>query len=375
MRILRTGKWTALGWLVCLLLLTSVSGIARAEPYLAIQNGYTCSNCHVNPTGGGMRTTFGDIFAQTLLPAYAAPSGSPVWTGQLLQQVLRLGGDVRTDFARTSTPHSSTVQQFSLEQARVYTDISIIPDRLGVYVDQLIAPGTQNMEAYVRYGNPANWYLKAGHFYLPFGWRLQDQSAFVREVTGINMNTPDTGAEFGLKRGRLEWQIDASNGAANQASTGQNSGGGSGYMATTQLIYTHTSWRLGLAGSHTQSKVAGDRDMGGLFAGLRTGPVAWLGEADVVRQAGYADGAHTLLPMIGEMDWLVHKGNNLKLTYEFYDPNTHVGHDQQTRWSIVDEFTPLPFLQIRAGFRRGQGIPQNNAQNRTLAFIEAHGFF
>ena len=231
MRILRTGKCTALGWLVCLLSLTSVSGIARAEPYLAIQNGYTCSNCHVNPTGGGMRTTFGDIFAQTLLPAYAAPSGSPVWTGQLLQQVLRLGGDVRTDFARTSTSHSSTVQQFSLEQARVYTDISIIPDRLGVYVDQLIAPGTQNMEAYVRYGNPANWYLKAGHFYLPFGWRLQDQSAFVREVTGINMNTPDTGAEFGLKRGRLKWQIDASNGAANQASSGQNSGGGSGYMA------------------------------------------------------------------------------------------------------------------------------------------------
>jgi hypothetical protein len=364
--------------------LALVSRVAVAEPYIAIQQGYKCIQCHVNPTGGGLRTTFGDVFAENVLPAKTLPPGSPVWTGQVVQDIVRIGGDLRTDWSRTTEPQAPTVQAFALEQARVYADVSVIPNLLGVYVDEQIAPGTQTMEAYLRYGDTSNWYLKAGHFYLPFGWRLQDQTAFVREVTGVNMNTPDTGVEFGLERQHLEWQFDITNGAANTSSTtstststgtSTGSSGGEGYMLTTQLLYTQSIWRIGAAGAHTQSNVAGNRDMSGLFAGLRTGPVAWLGEVDVVRQAGYSDGTHTMVPMLGEMDWEFLKGSNLKLTYEFYDPDVHVAHNQETRWSALYELTPIPFLQIRTGYRRYQGIPQDNAQNETLAFVEAHGFF
>ena len=54
---------------------------------------------------------------------------------------------------------------------------------------------------------------------LPFGLRLQDQSAFVRQVTGINMATPDQGVEFGWLKGHWDAQLAASNGTAGGAGT------------------------------------------------------------------------------------------------------------------------------------------------------------
>jgi hypothetical protein len=341
--------------------------VAVAEPYLAVQQGYKCVACHVNPTGGGLRNSFGLVFAENVMPATTLPASAPAWLGQVLQDIVRIGGDLRTDWSRTVVPHSPTQQQFALEQFRLYADVSVIPNLLGVYVDEQVAPGAaQTMEAYARYGDTSNWYLKAGRFYLPFGWRLQDQTALVRQATGINMTTPDNGVEFGLERANWSGQLDVTNGAA-------NSGTGSGYQVTGQLVRVQSVWRIGAASSFTRAD-AGNRQMYGLFAGVKTGPIAWLGEADLVRQAGFSDGTRTMIPILAEADWEICKGNNLKLAYEYSDPDRNVANNAQTRWSVVYELTPIPFLQARAGFRRYQGIPQNNLQNETFGFLELHAF-
>jgi len=47
----------------------------------------------------------------------------------------------------------------------------------------------------------------------------------------------------------------------------------------------------------------------------------------------------------------------------------------QTRYSAVYEYTPIAFLQLRAGYRHYFGIPQNNLQNQQLLFMELHGYF
>jgi hypothetical protein len=246
--------------------------------------------------------------------------------------------------------------------------LTIIPNKLGIYVDEQIAPnGSQNEEAYVRYGNTQDgFYIKGGQFYLPFGWRLQDQTAFVREVTGISMTTPDKGLELGYEHSAWSAQFDVTNGAAN-ASTG------SGYEITSQVVYTKPIWRVGIAGSSTQSSV-GDRRVGGLFAGLKTGPIAWLAEGDIVHDDSFP-GGRTLDAALLEGDWRLKKGHNLKLTAEYSDPDRSVRNDQQTRYSLVYEYTPLPFLQLRAGYRHYFGIPQNNSQNQQLILMELHGYF
>jgi hypothetical protein len=155
--------------LLALLLCVALGGgsrVALAEPYLAVQQGYKCIACHVNPTGGGLRNSFGLVFAENVMPATTLPAGAPVWLGQVVQDIVRVGGDLRTDWSRTTVPQTPTQQAFALEQFRVYADVTVIPNRLGLYVDEEVAPGAaQTMEAYARYGNTADWYIKAGQFY------------------------------------------------------------------------------------------------------------------------------------------------------------------------------------------------------------------
>ena len=49
--------------------------------------------------------------------------------------------------------------------------------------------------------------------------------------------------------------------------------------------------------------------------------------------------------------------------------------DEQTRSSLLYEWSPIQFVQVRAGVRVYDGIPQNDNQNRTQAFLQLHGFF
>ena len=75
--------------------------VAVAEPYLAVQQGYKCVACHVNPTGGGLRNTFGLVYAENVMPATTLPAGAPVWLGQVLPDIVRVGAELGVPFAAT----------------------------------------------------------------------------------------------------------------------------------------------------------------------------------------------------------------------------------------------------------------------------------
>src|SRR5580693_1280664 len=103
----------------------------NAEPYLAVQTGYKCNVCHVNPTGAGLRNDFGITYAKLLLPAETLDNALDSWTGKITDR-LRVGGDLRADWTRDTAPNTPSQQAFALEQFRVYADLAIIPDRLGI---------------------------------------------------------------------------------------------------------------------------------------------------------------------------------------------------------------------------------------------------
>jgi hypothetical protein len=353
-------------WVLGLLLIAAHP--TMAEPYLAVQTGFKCGVCHVNPTGGGLRTPTGDAFAQSIM-AMEHLETPDNWAGQI-GSYLRTGGDLRFDAQLTQVPHTPSLDGFSLEQARVYLEAPVIPDRLIAYVDEQVAPGgALNREAWVMYWSASHdWYFKAGQMYLPFGLRLQDQSAFILTATGINMTTPDQGVELGWERGHWDAQIDLSNGTAGGDAKGN------GKQTSAQLIYVEPLWRAGLAANYN-AQPDGSKSAYGIFAGLHTGPLAWLAQAEITDDLSIANNQGRQLATLLEANWLIFGGNNLKITQEYLNPNRNAGHGEQTRWSVVYELTPIQFAQIRTGVRLNDGIPQDPAEHQRLYFIELHGFF
>jgi hypothetical protein len=343
---------------------------AHAEPYFAVREGMKCVNCHVSPSGGGMRNAVGNTWAQTALPQrHIEVPGVEPWTGAV-NRYLSVGGNLRAGYAYTHVPNSTAVSEFDVEEVRAYLGVAVIPERLLLYVDELVAPGgASNLEAYARYSTAnQRWHVRAGQFYLPYGWRLEDDSAFVRQVTGINFASPDKGVEVGWESAAWSAQLAVTNGTASGPEEDR------GKQFSLRAEHVQSIWRFG-AGFNFNDADAGERQMQGLFAGLRTGPIAWLAEADYVVDDAFEDGRRRQWVGLLEGNWQFGPGQNLKVSAEYFEPDTDVDEDEQNRFSVVWEYVPFQFLQLRAGARLYDGIPQNGLQNRRMYFISAHGFF
>lgn len=356
--------------LCCSLMILCMSR-AHAEPYLAVQQGLKCMQCHVNPTGGGERTLFGEIFSQNTLPATHLDTGNNVWTGAL-NSFINMGGNLRADAQWNRIRNQPSLAQFSLEQTRIYLSAAVIPDRLTFYVDELLAPGgAANREAWAQlWFDDKTWYVKAGQLYLPFGLRLQDQQAFTRQIAGINMDTPDQGMEVGFEHGAWDAQLAISNGTVGGAASNN------GKDFTAQLAHVQSRWRIGAGININSSSDVGQTRAANVFAGVRTGAVVWLTELDQV-SAPVAGGASRITQTAGlvEADWLIRRGNNLKVTIEWYDPSQTQSHDMRQRMSVVYELTPIQFLQLRLGYRQLGADQSLDALHQQQVFLQLHAFF
>lgn len=359
--------------LVLVLLLpggTILSQDAAAEPYLAVYKGMQCASCHAHPAGGGKRTAYGNAFAQSELPARRLrPEAAGLWTGEITKW-LSVGGDLRSGYRYVDTPNADAVSEFSVSRGTLYVEADLIPNRLSLYVDQQFAPGSGvNREAYVRVGNGnGTLYAIAGQFFLPYGLRIQDDTAFIRQATGVNFFNPDRGVQVGYEAGPWSTQVSITNGGGGGTETD------SGKQLSWLAQHVRSRWRAGLSFNLNDTD-AGDRQMQNVFVGLKTGPIVWLAEADLIVDELPTGGERDSVAGLLEANWLYRQGHNLKITFDYLDPDRELSEDHQVRWSAVWEYTPMQFLQARIGARSYDGVPANDFQNREEYFAELHGFF
>ena len=393
--------------LVILAAVLGASTKAWAEPYMAIREGRKCGTCHVNQTGGGMRTLLAMTHMKEIthyreiFPALG--ESTDVWNGQITD-FFAIGGDFRVadsivfqdePNADGQVPHKALrghVDEniLDIREAALYFDIQLVPDFLSVYTDVDFAPGSPvAREAFAMLRGILPWqgYVKGGRFYVDYGMKIEtdnlvsvglpSQDAFVRGRTGTGFTGYDAGLEIGFQPG--PWHFSAS--VTDPAS------GDTGVRVTTNA---YGVWRdipvienAMLGGSFLfNDPSGGEQYMWSVYGGANLGPLEYQAEVDFIHEKFKGGEITNTFLVYGELNYLLFGWINAKVFGEYADNDgiasieaAQRSDTAQNRFGFGIEPFLGEFLQTRLFYSIANGpkdIPEAN-QNRLV--LELHVFF
>ena len=288
----------------------------------------------------------------------SATSGAPAINGRV-NDYLSFGGNLRVNLDYRDNPDGEDSNGFDTDRGSLYVQVDPLPGRLTIYADQEFAASTTREIYALMWSEDRELYLKAGRFFLPFGYRYQDDTSLVREVSGIGMTSADNGVEAGLERGPWSLHAALSNGAAG------GSENNTGKQLSVNAHYLQPGWRAGAGINRNDGEGDADKNMLAVFGMLKLAGSEFLGEIDFIDETVNGIGRTGYASLV-EVNRLVRPGHNLKLTFEYYEPDDDVDEDERNRLSL---------LQWRAGYRAADGIPQSSVQNTDLLFGQLHTWF
>jgi hypothetical protein len=331
-----------------LLLAFLLASPAGALPRYSARYQQTCALCHVNPSGGGMRTPYA---SQKLVPEEIAWSRSKPPALEeidpLIAKHIMIGTDFREMYVGGNT-FSSHLNFFQM-QADLYFGFQLDP-RTTLYYDRGES-GSYELFG-LDYFLPTA-YVKAGRFVPSYGWKFDDHTMFVRSELGfMPPANSDVGLEAGWSKGPLDVQAGLVNG---------NRGGilddDLEMAGVVNAVYRHrvgpVGAALGVSGYHHPGATRDDDTWGG-YGYLTWKKLTWLGEADYFQSAPAGGGATVGLVTSHEVSYLVRQGLDVIGTYDFFDPNRDRGAGAKSRWGGGVSVMPQSYMTLEALLRHTQ---------------------
>ncbi len=382
----------------------ALAGLApevRAEPYMALREGRKCSTCHVNMTGGGMRTLLANAHLEDIThyrDLFPGLADVDAFDGQVTS-FFSVGADLRLDDsivfqdapdAAGQVPNHKVFRSrvdenvLGLSEAALYFLLKPVPDLLEIYLDQTFAPGgatTREVFALMRGLLPWGGFLKGGQFYLDYGLRTANDDLFsqggsgdeifVRGRTGTSFTGYAQGAEIGIQPGPVFLSTSVT--AASDATAPRVTGNAYSVLRGVPVLDNVLA-----GGSFMWTPSAKiDQTEFALYAGTSWGPFEVQGEIDFIRLSGDLDGLpadSTLL--YGEVNYLLLDWINTKAFAEWADndglPNSP--DSAQNRFGFGVEPFLGRYLQTLLYYSIANGprnLPDAN-QNRLV--LELHVF-
>jgi len=358
-------------------LLAVAAGRADAEPRFAVREGMQCSQCHVNRTGGGMRTPFGISFAQTNLGTFRQRGlfdphlGGSVTIGGNLRLSNRTLLPTRTELDGVARKRRAS-NSFESSESNLYLLADTIPGRLAVYVDETVGPEAAfNREAFVLVqGLPVDGYIKAGHFMLPFGLRIPDDNAFIRAATGFNYANSDLGIEMGIEHGPFALKLAVSNGSLGSSDTNRSKQITVHATAVSQYVRGGLSfaWNNNSSPDFKFQSITSGAHMGG-----RLGRLTLLGELDWIHAITDPE-PYDQTAVYFESNFEAHKGVYARFRFEAFDPLVSLANNERDRFVAGVSWFPIQLFEISAYYRLNRDITQRIESNADEIVVEAHAF-
>ena len=389
---------------------------AQALPRFAARSGNECIQCHVNPSGSGVRNAYGrNIFEQIwlpLLPAAPPPEASAPLdlTDADIEQLaatmveshqeqttgfsgdvtdwLAVGADlraaymwIRPDLGLAPGEDPQITNTFFLMESYLYAAARLHPN-----VEMVLQLGPYaGFEAWGMFradpdDGPYNLLVKAGRFMPAFGIRDVEHQRFTREMTGFGNADRDTGIEATAFVGPLTAQVGLFNGTLGETSldtTGsdrrtfekavvgrfslRHEFGSLRAQIGTSFYFnenanTATPMFAGvIPASLGQEPAAGLNELRlGAFATASLGRFTYMGDLVAVHDGFYSEDLPDLIGYASyqELSFVPVQGVDLIATFEFMDPNIDIANNPFTRVGLAVEFFPWPFTEFRLMARR-----------------------
>ncbi len=342
---------------------------SAALPRFASRTGAKCQSCHVNPTGAGMRQTFGVQYGREQLPV-------PEWSkdfeiedfSNLIANVLGVGADFRTLYFYQQRDSTSDNAFFQM-QGDLYLNLRVAKN-VSMYLKKGLRSGFEVFG--LLNVLPASGHIKIGKFIPAFGTKLDDHTAYIRTETGFSpeFGRPElTGAEVGVSPGAFTVIGGVYNAVDDFGSATMSQKAFLGRAEGMFKLSEESNFGIGVDAFSRKTVEGFSTTYYGVLGSFSYKDFTVFGEADQVRNNGSA-GVTGVVTYI-EADYVLVPGVDLKVAYDFYDPDKDLKSGAKSRYSFGLEFFPITGVEVRPIYRIVKDEPvdiRNNEFDLLLHF-------
>ncbi|KAB2924585.1 MAG: hypothetical protein F9K22_06125 [Bacteroidetes bacterium] len=351
-------------WLMPLIAVAVAASSLDALPKFATRQGAKCQSCHINPSGKGMRSTFGSTYGREELTMTTFKERTDIEEfSPALNDVFTIGMDYRTLFYYMQ---STTATSFFQMQGDLYLDLRL-NKKFRIYFDKGLYSGFEVFG--LAKVLPLDGYVKVGNFIPAYGLRMDDHTLFIRNGPfapidpalsaypaglGFGQGSEDTGLEVGFNPSIFTFNAGVFNGRKG----GLAGAGGSTSKAVAvrgDAAFEAGPFNILLGGSLYRLPTGGGRvtqSWGGFGIVTYDGNLTLMAEADMI-QSYNTSLLRTVngVVIFTEANYVITEGIDLKVGYEFYDPNDARQDASVSRISVGAEFFPLTGVEVRPVYR------------------------
>jgi hypothetical protein len=349
-----------------------------ALPKFASRVGVKCAACHVNPTGKGMRNTFGSTYGREELPMRTyknvvdtSDDGKVTMTKEDITNIddfstaitpnLSYGADFRTLYFYEANNKTSSLFQM---QGDLYLNFRLNRQFL-LYVDKGLYTGFEVFG--LAKVLPLDGYLKVGQFIPSYGTKIDDHTTFIRGGPYFPLNpalsiyrqglvfgerSEQTGIEAGISPSIFSLQVGMFNGAPNAGLSGTNATKFKTISVRGDATIQSELINVNVGGSFYNDPNPTEKATfyGGFGSITVLKSLTLNGEFDYI-QTPVAGVTTTGFMSYTELNYVLVNGVDLKLGYDFYDPDKNLKTGSEARTNVGAEFFLMSGVEVRPLYR------------------------